>query len=332
MPSAETKSPPPQGPSGAATVSPIFRAEAIRHRQRPLNEDGQPLRLTPSWLDSAYRSLMVLGLAGLALVLLGSSSEYATGPAVIRLAERVEINARATGTVSEISVSAGDPVVAGQVLGRLESSRERAEVEKLRRDLEHRLIERLRDFGGESSGGGLEALEEEKRLAESRLALRSLRAPQDGVVGDVLLRTGKLIEAGQLAFTVITPTESDVPKILALFPGRYRPLLDSGMEVRLRLTGYRGADQRFIIEEVSDSVISPQEARSIVGLDTASSDDSSRGFVLARASLPSAHFEVSGQRYKYFDGLTGSAEVPVRKRRLLSQFLPGVGGEEGGAR
>jgi len=322
----------PPAPSAGSSVSPIFRAEAIRHRQRPIKDEGQPLRLTPSWLDSAYSSLMVLGLVGLALVLLGSSSEYATGPAVVRLIERVEINARLTGTVSEISVSPGDRVVAGQVLGWLEGSREAAEVEKLRRDVELRLIERLRDFDGESSGGGLEALEEEKRVAESRLALLSFRAPQGGVIGDVLLRTGKLIEAGELAFTVIIPASSDVPEVMALFPGRYRPLLEPGMDVRLRLRGYRAANQRFTIEEVSDGVVSPREVRSIVGLDTADTPDSATGFVLVRARLPSAYFEVSGRRYKFYDGLTGLAEVAVRKRRLLSQLLPGVGDEERGAR
>ena len=316
----------------AVVRAPVLRAEALRHRQRPIKDEGQPLRMTPPWLDAAYRSLLVLGFAGLALVLLGSSSEYASGPAVVRLSERVEINARVPGIVSEILVAPGDRVVAGQLLGRLESSREAAEVEKLRRNLKLRLVERLRDFNAESALSGLDALEEEKRLAEARLALFSFRAPQDGVLGDVLLRSGKFIDAGQPAFTVISTAAGETPSVLALLPGRYRPLLDVGSSVRVRLNGYPGADQRVTINEVSDSIVSPREARFVAGLTIAEEAGSVAGFVLVRASLPADSFEVSGRRYKYYDGLTGTAEVPVRKRRLVSQFLPTADADAGGER
>lgn len=310
----------------------LFRTEAIEYHRRPSDDEGRLLRVTPLWLNGLYRLLMGSGIAVGALVLMVPAGEYASGPAIVRLAERSEVNAETAGLVEEILVAPGDRVKADQLLARLESSRQEAELEKRRRELELLLIERLRAPRG-ASRSRLGAAHEEVRLAEKGLKRLELRAPHEGVIGDVLLRPGKAVEPGQLAFTVISPEARGEPTVIGLLPGRYRPLLEPGMPMQLRLSGYRAARQELTIEHVSASVVSAAEVRALAGPIAGGGPGGlggAGGFVLVQARLPSTYFEAAGRRYEYHDGLPGMAEVPVRKRTLASLLLPGSGASQEG--
>jgi membrane fusion protein (multidrug efflux system) len=310
---------------------PLFRPAALRHRHRRVEDEGRPLRVTPPWVDSLYRLLLVSTLLGFALLLLCPNAEYASGPAIVRLAERLEVTARAGGTIGELLVAPGDRVVAGQVLGRLDDSRQAAGVAKLREQFERLLVERLRAPGAGPPAGGLDALQREIELAEAELELLDLRAPRAGVIGDVLVRTGKPVGAGQLAFTVVSPSPAGGPSVLTLLPGRYRPLLRPGMPMRFTLSGYVGGEQRLTVDHVSASVVDPAEMRALVGEIAGRQAGAGGGWVLVRASLPADYFEVRGRRYGFYDGLIGTAEVAVRTRRLATLLLPweAAGGEHG---
>lgn len=299
---------------------PPFRTAALEYHRRPSEDEGRPLRVTPFWLDRVYRLLMASGIAACALVAMVPAGEYASGPAVVRLAARSEVTAETTGIVGEILVAPGERVGAGQILARLEGSRQQAELDKLRRQFELLLVDRLRE-PRVGSRPGLGAAHEEMRLAERSLQRLELRAPHAGVVGDVLLREGKAVEPGQLAFTVLSTSTRGEPTVIALLPGRYRPLLQVGMPMQIRWSGHRGARQELTIEHVSAGVVGPSEVRTIVG-PLATGFGETAGFALVQARLPATQFEASGRLYEVSDGLPGIAEVPVRRRRLGSLLLP----------
>lgn len=302
--------------------APPFRTSALEFHRRSSEDEGRPLRVTPAWLDRVYRLLMGLGIAACVLVATVPAGEYASGAAVIRLGERTEVGAEAAGIVDRVLVAPGERVARDQILARLEGSRQRAELDKLRRQFELLLVDRLREprVGPQP---GLGAAHEEVKLAEQSVERLNLRAPHAGVIGDVFLRAGKTVEPGQLAFTVISPAAREGPTVIALLPGRYRPLLKPGMPMQLRLSGYRGVRQDLTIDHVSAGVVGSAEVRDIAG-QIAQGDSGGGGFVLVEARLPSTHFEASGRSYELSDGLPGTVEVPVRTRRVLSLLFPGL--------
>jgi membrane fusion protein (multidrug efflux system) len=311
----------PAAPGDSTPTDSIFRTPALRHRQSRRSDEGFALKVAPPWLDSAYRLVLVIALAGLAALALAPASEYASGPAVVRLAQRSEVASRSSGTVAEVFVTAGERVVAGQLLGRIDGALASAEAERLRRELDLLLVERLRSPRVDR-GSQLGAVREQLRAAELALEQLSFRAPRDGVVGDVLLRPGKAIEPGQLAFTVVAPSAPGRPTVLGLLPGRYRPLLRPEMPLRLTLSGYRMGRQQLVVEHVSASVVGAVELRVIAGNAAPDVGAAGDGWVLIRAPLLSRHFEASGRRYEYYDGLTGTVEVAVRRRKLISVLSP----------
>lgn len=299
----------------------LFRPAALQYHRRKDEDEGRTLRVTPAWLSDAYWSLLLAGAVACGLLLLCTTSEYASGLAVIRLAERSEVSAETSGIVKEVAVAPGDRVREGQVLARLEGAGRVAELDKLRRQFELQLIDRLRN-PRDASASALGAAHEEVRLAERRLEALTLRAPHDGVIGDVLLRVGRPVEPGQPALTVISPGSRQEPAVIGLLPGRYRPLLKPGMSLQLRLRGYRAARQQLTIDHVSASVVGASEVRALAGQVVEAGPAAAAGFVIVQARLPSTRFEDSGRVYEVHDGMLGMAEVPVRSRRLASLLLP----------
>ena len=111
---------------------------------------------------------------------------------------------------------------------------------------------------------------------------------------------------------------------MALLPGHSRPHLLSGGSLRLELDGYRYFYQKLSIESVSDEVVGPVEARRYLGADVSDSLRLEGAVVVVRARLPAATFEVDDRTYRFFDGMSGRAEAPVRSERILHALIPGL--------
>jgi hypothetical protein len=78
----------------------IFRREAVEHRGAGIQEEGALLRLSPVWMSWAFWLLLAVVVFYGALGVFGRMSEYASGPAVVRLREGgpVEILAALPGS------------------------------------------------------------------------------------------------------------------------------------------------------------------------------------------------------------------------------------------
>ncbi len=302
----------------------VFRQQALDRRQQGLVTRSAPLRLTPAWLDRAYRGILMLALLAMLALPFAGSDEFAVGTAVVRLGERVEVRARQAGVLARLPVRAGDRVHAGQEIGRLESSEEAAELERLRHELELRLAERLRHPGRSTGDSAYVALRERQRVAAARLERLILRAPKDGEIGDLLARPGLSLTLGQPVFTVIDPDSVEARSIEVQLPGRFRPLLATGMEIRFEIDGYPDAEVALAVRDISRQIIDPRQAGAF-STPPVSAAAGVEGVVIVRADLPAASFESGGRRFLYHDGLTGTAEIRVRKKRFLTDWLRRLG-------
>ena len=148
---------------------------------------------------------------------------------------------------------------------------------------------------------------------------QELTAPRDGIVGDVPLREGQSVAAGQTVVWLVDPNA--LPGLLALFPGTYRAELVPGLPLRYHLTGIP-----FPIETTIDAVGTPEEALRIARGPLWEGVSLEDGAVLVRARVPSRNYTVDGRARIYMDAMTGRALVPLGSERLLVAWFPGLRG------
>jgi multidrug efflux pump subunit AcrA (membrane-fusion protein)/GAF domain-containing protein len=300
----------------------LFREQALRIHQAGMRIEGDLLRADPSWMQWTYRLLLAVLATALLFSLLGTVREYASGPAVVRLGGRTDLRATAAGTVHEVTVERGDRVAAGQVLVRLHGAQEAAGLERIEREIELQLVNRLRNPADTAAERSLLSLRAERELARSRVDERALRAPAAGVVDDVRVRPGQPVSPGQILTTLAGPGGERT--VMALLPGEFRPLLKPGMPLRLELQGYRYAYQHLVVEEVGGEVVGPAEARRYLGEEIADAATLGGPVVLVTARVPSLTFEAEGRTRRYHDGMWGKAEVRVRSERILVALVPAL--------
>lgn len=303
-------------------VSPLFREEALAFHQEGLRVEGDLLRADPRWMQWTYRLLVLVLAAGLLFSLLGRVREFASGPAVVRLGGRTDLRATAAGTVAEVEVARGDQVAPGRLLVRLYDAQEAAALERIEREIELQLIDRLRNPADLAAERSLISLRAERELAQARLAEREVRAPAAGVVSDLRIRPGQLVQPGQVLVSLVG--EGGEPRVLALLPGEHRPLLKPGMPLRLELQGYPYLYQQLTVEEVGDEVVGPGEAKRYLGEDIADAVPLQGPVVLVTARLPSLTFEFEERQRRYHDGMWAQAEVRVRSERILVALVPAL--------
>lgn len=299
---------------------PVFREEAIRHNEG--GKLGDVLRLSPAWTRWAYWLLVALFLAVLAYGVFGSLYEYASGPAVVWVAGRIDITATLAGTVSSIEVQPGQRVEPGAVLVRFYSAREEAELVRIQREFDLQLIKMMRDPADIEARQALTALRTQKDLAASRVEQLSVRASQAGVIGDVRIRPGQLLAAGDTVVTLMG--EQTKYSIMAMMPAQYRPQLKPGMSLRFEVTGYRYAYQEMTIASVSTQIIGPGEVKRYLGQQIDDTVTIAGPVVLVEAVPPSATFEVDGRTFDFYHGMNGVAETRVRSESILLSLIPGL--------
>lgn len=297
----------------------MFRQEAI-DAYVTRGRSGDVVRVSPPWVRSAYWLLLVLLAAGAVYLIVGRVDEYSVGPSVVRMSGRSEVTAHVAGTVSSVAVSAGQRVRAGEVLVRLYDADEKAELDRVKEDLDAQLRARMLDPGDVATRQAVSSLRAQWQRARARLEERTVRAPRAGTVVDIRARESQHVSPGELIAALV----DDDPQlsVIAFLPGADRPKLHPGMSLRMELAGYRYAYQDLVIDKVSDEIIGPAEARRYLGPRLADGIPVVGSVVIVEAKLPARHFEAHGERYPYYDGMLGRAEIRTRDRRIIVALIP----------
>ncbi|MFP3939471.1 MAG: efflux RND transporter periplasmic adaptor subunit [Thermoanaerobaculia bacterium] len=299
----------------------LFRVAALEAYRRRGEEGGALLRNAPGWTRWTYWIMVAGAVALVCFGLFGRVSEYAAGPAVVRMAGRTEVTAPVAAAVRSVTVAPGESVERGQPLILFHGEREAAEARRLRALFEERLRQYLQDTAEPSAQAALIQARRELELAETRLQELTLRAPEDAVVGDIWVEVGEHLTPGRPVLSL--ESEAGGGEVIALLPGRYRPLLSPGQPLRLQIQGYPFHSQRLSVSAVNDQVLGPSEARQALGVTMRDGLPVAGPVVLVRARLPGDFFELAGRRVRYHNGMPGHAEVPVRSQRLLASLVPG---------
>jgi multidrug efflux pump subunit AcrA (membrane-fusion protein) len=299
----------------------IFRKEALDH-QAGAQEKGTVLRLSPSWTRWGFWLLLAVVGFYVAFGIFGWISQYSTGPAVVRMEDRLEVTVLSAGRVTSVEVQPGQRVKEGQILARFFAGSEQASLERYKHEFELLLMQRMRDLTNEAASQGLTSLRAEMELAKFQLEQRLVRAPQAGVVSDVRIRRGQHLSEGEVVVALI---QEDSPmEVIAMLPGGSRPLLAKGGTMRLELEGFKYQYQELIIDQVGDELVGPEEVRRYLGPELAESLTVSGAVVLVRAHAPSRFFEADGKRLAYFDGMLGTVDARLKSERIILTIMPGL--------
>jgi multidrug efflux pump subunit AcrA (membrane-fusion protein) len=260
--------------------------------------------------------------AMLAFLALGRLNEYASGPAFVQLDGRTSLAASVPGLVTKVEVKPGDRVQAGDVLVRFHASEEVAELQAASHEFDSQLAKLLLRPDDAATREALVSLRARRELAYQREEQRSLRAPHGGVVGDVRVREGQLVEAGLRILDL--QGSASAATLIALLPGRYRPLLHAGDHLRFEVDGFHERAQELEISRVGDQIVGPSEAARYIGRDMADAFSIGGPVVLVEAKLPATSFETDGRRYDFANGMFGKAEAAVRDESIAYAFVPGL--------
>jgi membrane fusion protein (multidrug efflux system) len=285
--------------------------------------DGAPLALSPIWVGRSYWLLLSGTIAALLFAALAHVGDYARGPAVVRVDGRLDLTSAAGGIVLSVDVEPGTAVTAGQTLVRFHAEPERRELEQLEREFELKLVRLLLHPDDETTRQSLAALRAAREMAATRLRDRLVVAPQAGVVRNLRIRPGQLLNPGDVVLTLVDERQAAFT-VVALVPGQFRPMLKQGLPLRFTLDGHTQATVDLQVEYVGDEVVGPNEMRRYLGQELGDTLPVEGGLVLVRARLPWQSFGLDCQRYRYYDGIPGRVVVRVRRVRLLALLFPAL--------
>jgi membrane fusion protein (multidrug efflux system) len=301
----------------------LFRREAVAHRDG-VSGEGDILRFDPRWLDVG-RWLIAGAIAiGLLFAAVFDVGEYASGPAVVHIDGRRTVVANVAGTVEGMDLRPGQYVDKDAILLRLNDASERGELARATTDLELELVKLLVDPGDATAKQSIASLRARQGQARNAVDARAIRAPVEGVVTDVRVRAGQPVRPGDVVCAV-APKDSARASLMVMLPSDYRPMLKPGLKMRFELDGFRYEYEELPVEEISTEAIGPAEVGRLLGQERADEVQlDSGGKVLVTATLPYATFRSDGEPYRYFDGLTGHAEVRLRGEPLLVTLVPAL--------
>jgi len=299
----------------------IFRREAL-DALKEQKRAGNVIRIAPNWTNWAYWTVIAILASSLLFSAAATVSEYAEGPALVRAEGRMDLTSVSGGTVVAVEVQPGQRVASDQVLVRFYVAHEAQELERLNREFELQLIKLMREPTDEGARAALSSLRAQRDQAQARLDERTVKAPQAGIVSDVRIRPGQLLQPGDMIVSLVA---AHAPfSVVGLLPAQYRPLVRAGMTMRLELSGFKYSYRDLVIDAVGDEVVGPAEARRYLGQELGDTVPIDGPVVLVRARLPTQTFMSEGRKFRYYNGVPGIVEVRVRTRTLLTTIIPAL--------
>jgi multidrug efflux pump subunit AcrA (membrane-fusion protein) len=300
---------------------PLFRREAVDH-QRSKGLRAELLAIDSAATSWGFRLLCAAMAMAFLFFVLGRLNEYASGPAFVRLDGSTTITASAAGLVTKVLVTPGDKVQKGDVLVRFHATEELGELDTTTRELETEVERLLLHPDDPVTRAAIVSLRGKRDLAQQRLDQRTVRAPHSGTIGDVRVREGQLVDPGlrMLDLQGVASTAT----VVALLPGRYRPMLRAGDKLRFELDGFHHRAHELVVSHVGDQIVGPSEAARYLGRDLADAFSISSPVILVQATLDRPSFELDGQRYDFASGMYGKAEAVVRNEPIAFAFVPSL--------
>ena len=300
---------------------PLFRQEALEHHARG-HHRAEVLEIDPTATAWGYRVILLGLLSLVAFAWLGRVTEYATGPAVVQLDGRTMVTADHGALVSRVVVMPGDLVKKGDVLVEFHAAAEEAEYAAAEAEFNNQLRKLMQVPDDLAAREALVSLRARRDLAKTRLSRQGLHAPRTGIVGDVRVHEGQVVEPGMSVIEIADEASSG--RVTALLPGRYRPYLAPGKRVRFELDGFSRQAQALTITNVSEQVVGPTEAARYLGRDVADVFALQGPVVLVEAELPRTSFSDGARTLAYAHGMAGKAESPVKRERVAYVFIPAL--------
>lgn len=304
----------------AADARSIYNAEALAS-QRKRGHEGGLVHLSPRWVRIAYPSAVIAVLIAIAFAILAKVPTYSAGAGVITI-EGIEITSPSPGSVATVNVQPGQPVRAGEELARLLAQDEESALVQADREYRNALATLLFDGADETAKAAVAAADGNRQRALDRLEARVIRAPQDGVVGDIRVRSGAALGQGDHVLTLLRKDAE--PTVLVFLPGQDRPRLRRGQAIQIELAGYTKVREKGTILEVGAEVIGPNEARRALGQKNADAVPLNGPVVMVRATLPSRTFKVARDTFRYHDGMPLRGEVKVENKPFLISLIPAL--------
>jgi multidrug resistance efflux pump len=250
--------------------------------------------------------------------------QYAEGAAVVQFTGRSELIAHEAGTIASLEVTRGQKVERGQVLARLHDAEQVGQLKTLETEFESKLVAYLQSPADPQIKQALGQIRSARDSARLGVESRTIRAPQAGLVKEILVRSGQRVDPGTVVLTIVEDTTAEGLKIIAFLPGGERPRLRAHQPVRIRLPGYRDAYLTSEVRAISE-VLGATEARArFLGDRLGDSLPLSGTVVVVEARLVSAEFESDGEHFQLHDGMVGLAEVQMQSRSLLQSLIPGL--------
>jgi GAF domain-containing protein len=261
----------------------IFRQEALDHHAGHWTQAGDLLRSSPPWLKRSPWLLAGLLAVGLAFMSVARLHEYASGPAVVRAVHKLTVNAPSAGFVRSIAVSPGDRLRAGDVVIQFDDPMQA------------------------STAGVSDA---------------SLRTPIDAVVGEIRVRVGQHVVAGEPLIGLVD--EKSGHEVVALLPAPYAARLKAGMPIVLRLHGYVESREPLSITHVGEAIVGPHDAARYIGKEGPEGLAISGPVVIVRAQIGRPTFAAGAHEAHYQDGMTGEAQVVTNSEPMIAVLVPGL--------
>jgi membrane fusion protein (multidrug efflux system) len=299
----------------------LFRAQALAHHAGG-EPEGDVLRFERAWPRVVYRLIAAAALAAFLFASLFSVDQYASGPAVVRVDGRQLVTATAPGTVESVLVRPGQLVEAGAVLVRMHDAEEQAELARATREFDMELVRMLRDPNDPAVKEAIAGLRAARDQAKNAVLARTVRAESGGWVSDVRVHPGQHAGEGEV-LVAVAPRDGARVSLVAMIPAEYRPLLRTGQSVRFELDGFRYEYADLTATDVSAEAVGPGDVQRFLGDEGAVALEPGAK-VLVSAALPLPTFTSEGHPYGYFDGMTGTAAVRVRRETILLTLLPAL--------
>ena len=261
---------------------------------------------------------------------------------VVEAIRQSAIAAQVIGSITELTVKAGDQVRSGQVLarideraaaqqataGRAQVAAAQAQLDAARKEYERsqRLYQKqyISQAALEQAEAQFKAAQAQARAmlaqadaAGAETSFRTVRAPYNGVLASVTTELGDMAAPGKILMTVYDPGKL---RVVVNVPESYAGALIAGAAVTLEFPG-------------APAALRWQKAQSVTVLPTA---DPASHTVQVRLALPAniaglppgmfarAHLPVSGQRS---DGLLVPARTVIKRTDLYAVYVIGDSGK-----